>query len=294
MAYRERRRPENAPGDFFVDETCIDCDTCRWMVPEVFGRSGEQAYVHAQPATPELEHRALMALISCPTSSIGAEGKHDVSAAVRAFPDPIAEGVYHCGFHQEESFGAASYLLVRRGGNILIDVPRLAEPLAEAIDRLGGVQWLFLTHKDDVAGHERARERFDCNRVVHEADATGALRDAERVIRGHDLQSLGRDLTIIPTPGHTQGSMCLLHGSKYLFTGDHLAHSARLGHLYAFRSACWFDWRIQIDSVRRLAEHPFEWVLPGHGRRAQLAPGTSAAAIGEAVSWMETAVADGE
>ena len=36
-AFKPRdRRPENVPGDLFVDHTCIDCDTCRWMAPGVF------------------------------------------------------------------------------------------------------------------------------------------------------------------------------------------------------------------------------------------------------------------
>ncbi|XP_015064361.1 uncharacterized protein LOC107009532 [Solanum pennellii] len=29
----EARRPQNVSGEFFVDHTCIDCDTCRWMAP---------------------------------------------------------------------------------------------------------------------------------------------------------------------------------------------------------------------------------------------------------------------
>src|ERR1043165_5829513 len=28
MASLQQRLPENVPGDFFVDSTCIDCDTC--------------------------------------------------------------------------------------------------------------------------------------------------------------------------------------------------------------------------------------------------------------------------
>ena len=31
MADRTKRLPENVPGEFFVDSTCIDCDAC---VPE--------------------------------------------------------------------------------------------------------------------------------------------------------------------------------------------------------------------------------------------------------------------
>jgi hypothetical protein len=34
----ERLR-ENAPGDYFVDASCIDCETCRILAPEVFARS---------------------------------------------------------------------------------------------------------------------------------------------------------------------------------------------------------------------------------------------------------------
>lgn len=30
--------PENAPSDFFVDSTCIDCDTCRQIAPWVLDR----------------------------------------------------------------------------------------------------------------------------------------------------------------------------------------------------------------------------------------------------------------
>ena len=29
--------PENVPGEFFVDTTCIDCDTCRQIDPATFG-----------------------------------------------------------------------------------------------------------------------------------------------------------------------------------------------------------------------------------------------------------------
>jgi hypothetical protein len=36
MADPARRLPENATGDFFVDATCIDCDTCRQVAPSVF------------------------------------------------------------------------------------------------------------------------------------------------------------------------------------------------------------------------------------------------------------------
>jgi hypothetical protein len=36
MAKVEKRRLENVEGNFYVDSTCIDCDTCRWVAPNTF------------------------------------------------------------------------------------------------------------------------------------------------------------------------------------------------------------------------------------------------------------------
>jgi glyoxylase-like metal-dependent hydrolase (beta-lactamase superfamily II) len=33
------------------------------------------------------------------------------------------------------------------------------------------------------------------------------------------------------------------------------------------RSVCWYSWSKQVESLRRLLDFRFEWVLPGHGRR---------------------------
>ena len=41
------------------------------------------------------------------------------------------------------------------GGNVMIDTPRFNERLAQAIEREGRLKYIILTHKDDVADHER-------------------------------------------------------------------------------------------------------------------------------------------
>src|SRR6266487_4273060 len=113
MARSENRLPHNADGDFFVDTSCIDCDTCRSLAPAVFGRAAdfEQSFVKHQPVS-DVEHRqALMALVACPTCAIGTVRKLDVSPGIEAFPARIADDVYYCGFASESSFGAASYLI---------------------------------------------------------------------------------------------------------------------------------------------------------------------------------------
>ena len=34
----KRPRAQNVPGNLYVDESCIDCDACRWICPSVFNR----------------------------------------------------------------------------------------------------------------------------------------------------------------------------------------------------------------------------------------------------------------
>lgn len=270
MASDKRRLATNVDGDFYVDASCIDCDTCRWMAPATFDRQDEQSRVHRQPDNDVDRTRAQMALIACPTSSIHTVTRHDLLPAVRAFPDPIADGVYHCGFHSEKSFGAASYLIVRPQGNVMIDSPRFAAPLVRRIEELGGIHTLFLTHCDDVADHQHFRDRFGCERILHRADQRTGTRDVERVIDGDQPIALADDLLLLPTPGHTEGSVCLLYRDEFLFTGDHLAYSESRQGLYAFRGACWYDWYILGESMLRLQQYRFSWVLPGHGQRKHL------------------------
>ena len=131
MAQIEHRLPENVPGEFFVDATCIDCDACRQIAPATFRDHGGQSSVHAQPHTASTTRRALMALVACPTASIGTASRLNARAAVQAFPEPIVDTVYFCGFTAEASFGAWSYLIrrdERRGGNVLVDSPRFTAP----------------------------------------------------------------------------------------------------------------------------------------------------------------------
>ncbi len=265
MARLAEALPENAPGDFFVDRSCIDCDTCRRIAPGVFEQGDGHSFVRAQPAADADRRRALMALVACPTSSIGTHSRTDASPGAAAFPETVAENVSFCGFTAESSFGAWSYFIERPDGNVLVDSPRAAGPLVNALAARGGVRTLFLTHRDDVADHEEFRKRFGCERVLHEDDVTAGTRGVERRLSGRDPVRLSEDLVAIPTPGHTRGHAVLLYRNRYLFTGDHLAWSRRRGGLVAFRDACWYSWDEQIRSMERLLDHDFEWVLPGHG-----------------------------
>jgi glyoxylase-like metal-dependent hydrolase (beta-lactamase superfamily II) len=127
---------------------------------------------------------------------------------------------------------------------------------------------MFLTHQDDVADHARFHERFGCDRVIHrDDDHIGA----EILIEGE--RELAPGVRAIPVPGHTRGSCALLVDDRYLFTGDHLWADDD-GRLGMSRSVCWYSWSEQKTSLRKLLDHRFEWVLPGHGRSLHLPAAT--------------------
>ncbi|KAH6809808.1 metallo-beta-lactamase family protein [Perilla frutescens var. frutescens] len=268
---RRVRRPQNVDGDLFVDSTCIDCDTCRWMAPEIFNRQDGMSAVFKQPSCHEERMRALQALLSCPTNSIRTEQPpRDILAVHKMFPSPIDEhkiqGVYHCGYHSEKSYGATSYLILRPEGNILIDSPRYTERLASNIKKMGGARLMFLTHKDDVADHDKWSKELGCARILHSEDVCDSTADVEMKLEGNGPWTLGSDVTLIHTPGHTKGFVCLLDKTrKVLFTGDHLLMD-EFGWSILDRYN-WFSVSEQLKSVQKLLELDFEWILPGHGRR---------------------------
>ena len=289
MASIAERLTDNAAGDFFVDRTCIDCDACRRIAPAVFAGAADHSYVARQPESDADRRRALMALVACPTGSIGTVSRQDARPGIAAFPEPVAENVSFCGFTSEDSFGAWSYFIERPAGNVLVDSPRAVRRLLRHFEERGGVATMFLTHRDDVADHETFARQFGCRRVLHERDVTRATAGVERALRGDEPVALDDDLLAIPTPGHTRGHAALLYREKFLFTGDHLAWSSRRGGLVAFRDACWHSWPEQIRSMERLLDFSFEWVLPGHGawHRAD-SPGAMRSDLERCVGWMKT------
>ncbi len=287
MARVALRIAENVTGDFYVDSTCIDCDACRQIAPTVFEDIGDQSAVFHQPETPEELVAAQRALISCPTASIGDVAKRDMTAAVASLPELIDEDVYRCGYTSESSFGAISWYV--RDEKILVDSPRFANPLVKNIDALGGVRWLLLTHQDDVADHQKFHERFGCERVLHGDDIRSRTASVERQPSGPDPVKITDNVLMIPTPGHTKGHSVFLYRDRFLFTGDHLAWDESGDRLYAFRNACWYSWSEQTESMQRLLDYRFEWVLPGHGRPIYLDADRMHQELERCVAWMRRA-----
>jgi ferredoxin len=137
MADRAHSLPENVTGPFFVDSTCIDCDTCRQLAPATFGETGESSFVKEQPLGGEDLRAAYRALVACPTGSIGADVKAGAKAAAAEFPLRVAAGIWYNGFASRKSFGGSSYFVEHREGNWMIDSPRYVEHLVRRFEEMG-------------------------------------------------------------------------------------------------------------------------------------------------------------
>jgi ferredoxin len=76
MANKYDKNPGNAPGAFYVDSTCIDCDLCRTTAPTTFQRNDDAGItvVYRQPVTAEEIALAREGMNGCPTDSIGCDG----------------------------------------------------------------------------------------------------------------------------------------------------------------------------------------------------------------------------
>lgn len=76
MADKANKYPENVKGKFFVDSQCIDCDLCREVAPDNFGRNDAGGYsiVIKQPANQAEVSRCQEALDGCPVEAIGNNG----------------------------------------------------------------------------------------------------------------------------------------------------------------------------------------------------------------------------
>ena len=76
MATLTDRVPQNITGKYYVDTTCIDCDQCRAIAPDFFGRTEDgMSFLSKQPTTADEAALVDEAMTACATSSIGNDGE---------------------------------------------------------------------------------------------------------------------------------------------------------------------------------------------------------------------------
>ncbi|MDE2473460.1 MAG: MBL fold metallo-hydrolase [Alphaproteobacteria bacterium] len=258
---RNRHRA-NAPGTWYIDTSCTDCSAARTVAPGLIVERDSQSVFARQPETEDELRMAWRARLLCPSASIHTEHKLPQPAGI--FPEKLARGVFRLGYNAADAAGAHSFLIHREGGNFMVDGPRWAKPVVDAIAERGGLKGILLTHRDDIGDAKRYAGHFDAQVWIHRADHNRAP-FAGNLIEGLEPVKITDDILAIPLPGHTKGSVAYLYGDRCLFTGDSLAWSFEAGDLMAWREFCWFSWREQTKSLKRLLDHRFETVLAGHG-----------------------------
>ena len=152
----------------------------------------------------------------------------------------------------------------------VIDPGYDADLVLSKLDSLGlTLEAILLTHGhfDHVGAVKELAAETGCAVYLHPEDLTmppmmtaGPLYYTNTYAEGIRLTLAGLDITVLHTPGHTPGSVCLLVENT-IFSGDTL-----------FQGSCGRtdlpggDWATITKSLRRLAalEGNF-WVYPGHG-----------------------------
>jgi glyoxylase-like metal-dependent hydrolase (beta-lactamase superfamily II) len=181
------------------------------------------------------------------------EATGDRASAIYAFPP------------NRDTLGGTAYLLME-STNILIDCPAWDAQTQAFLTTQGGVQWLFLTHRDSIGKAKAVQKAFGCAIVIQEQEAY-LLPDATVTSFQQDF-TLSDHTRALWTSGHTPGSACLYHAGfgGVLFTGRHVLPTPQ-GQLAPIKTAKTFHWHRQQRNVQKLVEgftpETLHWICPG-------------------------------
>ena len=150
---------------------------------------------------------------------------------------------------------------------VVIDPGLPVEKIASALTGLK-VKWVVATHchPGHVAGKDDLKEMTGAQSALHPADAKQFLRSADRYVNEGDELEFGEfKLTVMHTPGHTPGSICLLV-ANHAFVGDTIL-AGGVG-----KQTPETDLRRQMMSIgtKLLRLPPTTALYPGHGPATSL------------------------
>ncbi|HBB32414.1 MAG TPA: MBL fold metallo-hydrolase [Cyanobacteria bacterium UBA8803] len=163
-------------------------------------------------------------------------------------------------------FGANFKLSPTSSINVLVDCPAWNESTEQFLRQLGGVSWLFITHRGGIGKAREIQEAMGCSILVQEQEAY--LLPGLKVTPFQDEFTLSENLQAIWTPGHSPGSACLYYKScgGVLFSGRHLLPNQQ-GNPVALKMPKTFHWPRQIHSVKaliaRFTPETLRYICPG-------------------------------
>jgi glyoxylase-like metal-dependent hydrolase (beta-lactamase superfamily II) len=194
------------------------------------------------------------AILPYEVPSTGSQHKDLLGNTIFAFPP------------NRDTLGGTAYFIVRNESNILIDSPALEKTNQDFLKAQGGVQRLFITHRDAIGKTEEIQKIFNCEIFIQEQEAY--LLPGLAVTTFSDKLSLDSEIKLIWTPGHSPGSSCLYYNrfQGVLFSGRHLVPNLQ-GEPVLLRTAKTFHWRRQIKSLQLLIEsftaETLHYICPG-------------------------------
>lgn len=272
MADIKKKLVENVDGDLFVDSSCENFGICRELAPSLFQRLESYHIVSKQAETEDEKREAMRAVVCCPKGAIGTNDRAGMKAIFDDFPLRVEDEVFYCGFNSPKSAGANAYFIQRRDGNWLVSTPKYVPQIVSKFEQLGGVKYIFLTHRDDVGESAKYRQKFGSEVIVHEYDLE-CFPNAEIVVQGSDVSTMGSAFQIIPTAGHTEGHIMLLYRNHFLFSGDSLRHDLDTDKIETWNPYwTWYSYLEQANSIAELTKFNFSWILTSHGGRVRREP----------------------
>lgn len=176
-----------------------------------------------------------------------------------------------------DTLGGTAYFIVENEANILIDCPAWDEVNQNYLNSVGGVRWLFLTHRGAIGKAREIQQAFGCEILIQEQEAY--LLPGLRVTTFKQDFNIG-NAQVIWTPGHSPGSSCLYYliEGGVLFSGRHILPN-QTGELLPLRTAKTFHWFRQLASIQLLRDHftpeTLNYICPGantgflRGKRAR-------------------------
>lgn len=184
------------------------------------------------------------------------------------------------------SFGSNCYVLVSGGSAAVIDPGVDANEILKLVsDKDAEIEFIILTHGhfDHITSLDKLRDITRAPALIHRDDnemLSDGMKNAHAVFYGCDKRwqsadrllddgdkiTLGDEtLTVISTPGHSKGSICLLCGDK-LITGDTIfANGYGRYDLYGGDPNVLAS---SLSSLRRLDQRLT--IYPGHGDTSTL------------------------
>jgi len=202
------------------------------------------------------------------------------------------------GIHKIDRIRGANVFLVltAEGSAMVVDtgMPGNAGRIMEYATTIGvekkRLEYIVLTHSDiDHCGSAAGLKQLtDAKVAIHHADAPRVagdekLKDVKGAL-GVVFGVMGRfmrftpvkpdilledsdkilDLTVIHTPGHTDGSICLYRESQAMFVGDALRTDSNATPRLP-PGAMTLNMAQAKESVKKISNYQYTFLLPGHG-----------------------------